>query len=303
MRRPIRNRVARHRRDRLGWLLATTTIAALSFAAVSFAAPPTGSTDLKITKTASASSLPVGSTLTYTIVVENLGPETATGVVVTDPLPNQTDFVSATTTVGSCATQGQKLICPIGVLEAGPNAKVSGATLSLKVIPSKEGPLSNTASVAGDQSDPVSTNNQSTATTEVVAQGKAPTPSPGGATCRGVPATIVGTTGADNLVGSGGRDVIVALGGNDTIVSLGGRDLICAGSGNDYVRSGSAADRVFGAGGKDRLIGRGGPDVLKGGAGNDVLKGGPGSDRIRGGRGTDTCRGGPGADSIRGCER
>jgi uncharacterized repeat protein (TIGR01451 family) len=275
--------------------LAALAAALLGFASAGSAAP-TGSADLKIAKTASASSVQVGGALTYTIAVENLGPDTATGVTVTDPLPNSVKYASATTTAGSCALQGQKLVCAIGTLESGSGAK----TITLNVTTRKAGSVTNTATVAGDQGDPVAANNQASVTTKVVE--KTPTPTPTGATCRGVRATIVGTGGSDNIVGTGGRDVIVALGGNDTVSSAAGRDLICAGGGNDRVIAGSAADRVFGGAGRDRLLGRGGGDLLRGGGGNDVIKGGAGPDRIRGGGGFDRCRGGAGSDSIRGCE-
>jgi uncharacterized repeat protein (TIGR01451 family) len=290
------------RATRYSAAFAALLVAALVFSTVGSAAP-TGSTDLKITKTANATSVKVGSPLTYTIVVENLGPDAATGVSISDPLPNRVKYVSASTTLGSCALQGQKLICPIGTLETGATAKVSTATVTLGVMPQKAGALSNTATVTGDQADPVTSNNQATVTTKVLAPTPTPTPPPGGATCRGIAATIIGTAGADNLLGTGGRDVIVGLGGNDTIAALAGRDLVCAGGGDDYVGAGSAADRIFGGGGKDRLVGRGGADGLKGNAGNDVLNGNRGSDRLRGGRGFDVCSGGPGLDSVRGCER
>jgi uncharacterized repeat protein (TIGR01451 family) len=280
-------------------LLAVVPISVFAFVAVGSAAPPAGSTDLKISKTAGAGTINVGSPLTYTIQVENLGPDAATGVTVTDSLPKGVDYVSAASTLGSCALQGRKVVCAIGGLEAGATAKVSAATVTLNVVARKAGTISNTASVTGDQKDPVSSNNQATATTRILAK----VPPPAGATCRGVPATIVGTSGPDTLLGTGGRDVITALGGSDTIVSSAGRDLVCAGSGSDFVGAGSAADRVIGGVGRDRLLGRGGNDVLKGNGGNDVLKGGPGSDRLRGDRGFDVCRGGAGLDSIRGCER
>ena len=235
----------------------------------------------------------IGSTLTYTVKVENLGPLEATGVVVTDTLPKDVDFVSVSATAGQCTQQARKVSCNLGNVVAGGINYGSPPSVTLSVIPRKAGTITNTASVKGDQKDPVAKNNRATATTRVL----------GAATCRGVQATVTGTAGNDLLVGTGGRDVIVALAGDDRIVSLAGRDLICAGAGNDYVGAGSAADRVLAGAGRDRLLGRGGPDVLKGAAGNDVLKGGRGSDRLRGGRGFDTCRGGPGADSIRGCER
>jgi uncharacterized repeat protein (TIGR01451 family) len=274
-------------------LLAVLALAALTFVAVGSAAPQ-GSTDLRITKSDSPDPAHVGSTLTYTIRVENLGPLAASGVTVTDPLPKGVDFVSAAASAGQCTHKAGKVSCNLGGVGVGTGVDYAGSpTVTLSVIPRQGGTISNTASVKGDQKDPVKSNDKATATTRVL----------GAATCRGVPATITGTAGDDVLVGTAGRDVIVAFGGNDRIFALAGRDLVCAGSGSDYVSAGSAADRVFAGPGGDRLLGRGGPDVLKGGAGNDVLKGGRGADRLRGGRSFDDCRGGPGVDSIRGCER
>lgn len=259
-------------------LFAAIPIAVLGYAAIG-AAAPSGSTDLKLSKSAGAASVGVGSTLTYTIEVANLGPETATGVRVTDPLPKGVDYASASSTLGQCALQGRKVSCPIGTLETGPASKVSTATVTLNVVPRASGTIANTASVDGDQKDPVAANDRATVTTQVI--GKATPP----ASCRGVTATIVGTARNDSLLGTGGRDVIAGLGGSDSIVSLAGRDLVCAGAGNDHVGAGSDSDRIFGGAGGDRLLGRGGDD------------------RLRGGRGFDVCRGGSGVDSIRGCER
>lgn len=276
-------------------LLLVVPIAALGFA-VAGAAAPAGSADLKITKTDTPDPVRVGSTLTYTIKVENLGPDEATGVLVTDNLPKGVDFVSASSTLGQCSAQGRKVTCALGALPAPTINYGTPPTITIAVIPRQAGSITNTASVKGGQKDKVAGNNSASATTRVLGAVK-------GASCRGVAATIIGTPGNDELGGTGGRDVIVARGGADRIASGAGRDLICAGSGNDYVSSGSAADRVFGDGGRDRLLGRGGPDLLKGAAGGDVLKGGRGGDRLRGGSGFDTCRGGPGADSLRSCER
>ncbi len=278
---------------RPAWLLAIGPVALLVFAAVGSAAA-SGSSDLRITKTDSPDPVSVGSTLSYAIQVQNLGPDAATGVTVADQLPKEVDFVAATATAGQCAHKGKKVTCDLGGLSAPTIDYGSPPTVTISVIPRKVGTISNTASVKGDQKDPVASNNKATATTSVVGPV---------ATCRGVPATMIGTAGGDSITGTGGRDVIAALGGNDTVASLAGRDLVCAGGGNDYIGAGSAADRVFGGAGMDRLLGRGGPDVLRGNAGNDILKGNRGADRLRGGSGFDRCRGGAGADSIRGCER
>ncbi len=277
------------------WLFALVAVTVLALSGARHATAA-GSADLKITKTASSPSIAVGSTLTYTIRVENIGPDPATGIVVTDTLHKDLDFVSATSTVGACAAKGQKVTCSIGALESGAYSVVNSATVTLSAIPTKAGTIKNTASVDGKESDPVRSNDKSTVSTLVVKAAAA-------VTCRGLPTNVVGTPGVDNLTGTPGRDVIAALGGSDTIYSLGGRDLVCAGTGIDVVNAGSDADRVFGGGGRDRLLGRAGADVLKGGAGGDVLRGAGGSDTLRGGRGTDLCRGGSGLDSLRSCER
>lgn len=290
-------RTRRLRRDRLAKpLLGALPVAVLLIVAFvntgSAAQPP--SSNLSVTKSDSPDPVRVGTQLTYTVGVEDLGPSPATGVTVTDKLPSGVDLVSATGPSGACAAKGGKLTCPIGALAPiGVNYGGSPATVTVVVVPRKTGTIRNTATVKGNQKDPAKANDKATATTRVLA---APT-------CRGFAATISGTPGDNELAGTPGPDVIAALGGNDRIVSKSGRDLICAGSGNDYVDAGSAADRVFAGGGRDRLLGRGGPDVLSGSSGSDVLKGGRGSDRLRGGHGFDRCRGGSGSDSIRGCER
>jgi len=273
---------------------AALVVAALVFASVGYAAQQPGSANLKVTKSDSPDPVRVGGQLTYTILVENLGPTPATGVTVTDNLPSGVDLVSAAGPGGPCAPQGGKLTCPVGALApVGVNYGGSPATVTVVVVPRSAGTIRNTATVKGEQKDPAGNNNKATATTRVL----------GPATCRGLTATISGTGGDDVLVGTPGPDVISALGGSDRIASRSGRDLICAGAGRDRIGAGTAADRVFAGPGGDRLLGRGGPDLLRGSGGNDVLRGGPGSDRLRGGRGFDRCVGGPGADSFRGCER
>jgi Ca2+-binding RTX toxin-like protein len=121
------------------------------------------------------------------------------------------------------------------------------------------------------------------------APGTIPPPAPGTApaTCRGLPATIVGTEGNDVRVGSLGRDVIVGLGGNDKLSGLAGTDVICGGKGNDTLKGGAGNDQLSGQKGNDKLYGQKGNDKLGGKAGKDTLKGGPGKDILKGGAGED----------------
>ncbi len=104
----------------------------------------------------------------------------------------------------------------------------------------------------------------------------APPPPP--VLCKGVPATVIGTTGNDVLTGTTGRDVVAALSGNDRVSTLGGNDLVCAGAGQDRANGGAGRDRLLGQGGNDRLRGAGGRDTLRGGGGFDRCNGGPGAD-------------------------
>ena len=91
-------------------------------------------------------------------------------------------------------------------------------------------------------------------------------------TCRGQPATVVGTIGADLLVGTPSPDGVVALAGNDKAIGLDGNDVLCGGPGRDRLKGGK---------GFDALLGQGGIDTLKGGPGRDVCKGGKGDDAAR----------------------
>lgn len=271
--------------------------AMLGLLAASSAVPAPGDTaNLRVVKSDSPDPVVEGAALTYKVVVTNLGPQGATGTTVTDTLPPNVDFVSATSTQGTCNRQARRVTCNVGNLAA------SGAgateTITIVVRPRRDGTITNTAEVESVENDPVAANNEDSESTKV----NEPASPPQAATCRGVTATIKGTGGNDTLTGTGGRDVVAAFAGDDQIAAFAAQDLVCAGRGNDYVGAGSAADRVFGGPGRDRLLGRGGPDLLAGNAGNDVLKGNRGSDRLRGGTGFDRCRGGAGADSRRGCE-
>lgn len=267
-------------------------VLAVGGAGMGLAAP--GSADLRIAKSDSPDPVAAGSTLTYSIEVDNLGPNEATGVTVTDQLPQGVDLVSATAAGGQCASKGRKVTCELGTIPVVTGAYATARTVTIAVIPRRVGTITNSATVKGAQKDPAGKNNKATATTRVTGPVR---------TCRGVPVTLIGTRGDDVLVGSGAPDVVAGFGGNDTIFGFGGRDLVCAGSGADHVGGGTAADRVFGGPGADRLLGRGGPDLLRGGSGRDLLRGNRGADRLRGGSGSDRCQGGAGRDSVRGCER
>ena len=123
-----------------------------------------------------------------------------------------------------------------------------------------------------------------------------------GATCEGLPATIVGsgvitgTPGDDVIVGSASDDVVSGLDGNDMICVGAGSDTADGGFGNDLIRGDVGLDEILGGPGDDQLFGGPDDDELSGMAGNDQLTGGP--------HGTgDLCVQGSGTGSLSQCER
>ena len=120
--------------------------------------PP--SADLVLTKTDSADPVDIGVNFSYTIQVTNNGPEDATGVTVTDTLPGNVTFVSASP---GCTEASGTVTCVIGNLAA------SGSTsVQIDVTPTAAGTITNTASVTANEADPDSTNNSDSEDTRIV---------------------------------------------------------------------------------------------------------------------------------------
>lgn len=120
----------------------------------------TSSSDLSITKSGAPNPVKQGQTLTYTLVVTNKGPTDATGVSVTDTLPIQVSYVSATPTQGSCSQAGRTVTCALGNISNG-----GTATITIVVTAVTPSQAINTASVSGTQPDPVPANNTATQVT------------------------------------------------------------------------------------------------------------------------------------------
>jgi uncharacterized repeat protein (TIGR01451 family) len=118
--------------------------------------------DLAITKSGSPATQIVGTgNITWTMVVTNNGPSTATGVKVSDPMPAGNTYVSSTTTQGTC-TGGAILNCDIGTMAAG-----ATVTITLVTTPSAAGTQTNTAVVSGDRPETNVANNTATATVQI----------------------------------------------------------------------------------------------------------------------------------------
>jgi uncharacterized repeat protein (TIGR01451 family) len=122
------------------------------------------SADLRVTKSGPATGH-VGQALTYTIIVSNLGPSTATGVTLTDTMPKNAGFGSASSSQGTCAPKPhtQTVVCSVGTLASG-----ASVTITITLKPTKKGAFTNTATVTlTSPNDPVSGNNTASVTTQV----------------------------------------------------------------------------------------------------------------------------------------
>ncbi|HEY6169400.1 MAG TPA: HYR domain-containing protein [Verrucomicrobiae bacterium] len=126
----------------------------------------TPAADLSLTKTAAPNPVTVGSNFTYTIVVTNSGPNIATGVTVTDPLPASVAYVSSASSQGACVASNGIVTCDLGGLTNG-----TSATVTIVVTPAAAGSITNTATVTAAEFDPNSTNSVATDVTVVVPAG------------------------------------------------------------------------------------------------------------------------------------
>jgi uncharacterized repeat protein (TIGR01451 family) len=133
-----------------------------------FRFPTCNQANLAITKVDSPDPVIAGNQLNYTIQVTNNGPGSATQVVVTDQLPAGVVFLSSSIP----CTGGATRTCTIGTLAPGASKsftiQVRVPANFLSSIPAATADITNTASVAGHEFDPDTSDNTATATTNVV---------------------------------------------------------------------------------------------------------------------------------------
>ncbi|MEZ6136941.1 MAG: SdrD B-like domain-containing protein [Pirellulaceae bacterium] len=120
--------------------------------------------DLRISKVDSVDPITPGSSLTYTIVVTNDGPSTATNVNLSDTLPAGVTFTSVSSTQGTATQANGVVTAALGSLAPAASATV---TLIVGVNTTATGDITNTATVSGTETEVTTTNNSATATTTV----------------------------------------------------------------------------------------------------------------------------------------
>ena len=129
------------------------------------------SANLSITKTGSPNPVIVNQLLTYTVTVTNLGPDDATGVVVTDTLPAGAIFESATPDQGSCSEALGVVTCNLGTVTGS-----SSVIITIVVTPTVVGTASNSVTVESEVNDPDENDNSDEENTDVNPAPPGPTP-------------------------------------------------------------------------------------------------------------------------------
>ena len=164
------------------------------------------SADLAVVKNAPGGAVSL-TNVTFTVSAMNIGPSNAVNVTLTDVLPSNATFVSATQTSGPPFTCGQAagtITCTIATLLSG-----EIANFDFVVTVTGEGSLVNTATIGATTPDPVTGNNTSTSTTNVsaapadlsiVKTANAPQPVPGGPATFTIVITNNGPGPADDVV-------------------------------------------------------------------------------------------------------
>lgn len=110
--------------------------------------------DVSVTGNAAPEPVTQGSNLVYTIVFANFGPWDAPNLRWTNLLSSSVDFVNASVTAGTWATNGTTMFGSLGTL---PNQ--STITLTITVVPHGSGIIADYATVTSDNPDPNAANN------------------------------------------------------------------------------------------------------------------------------------------------
>ena len=127
------------------------------FAAVAPLAAQAQLADLVINQADSPPIGPAGGVFTYTVRVDNNGPNTATGVTLSNTIPPGSTFVGVSQTQGTCSESAGIVSCSIGNL-----VSQAQATVTLQVVLPTPGVWTNSASWTSAVFDPNTSNNAST---------------------------------------------------------------------------------------------------------------------------------------------
>lgn len=148
---------------------------------VTLAVPVLPSSDLAVTLAGNPEPVLAGANLTYTYTVTNNGLSPATGVILTDVLPDNVDFVAAPNPAngGTAVFTGTTRTVTVTLGALAPGATATG---TIVVLPRAPGHVTNTVDVVLNEPDPDVDNDSATVITTVspadlsVSMGSAPSP-------------------------------------------------------------------------------------------------------------------------------
>ena len=120
--------------------------------------------DLEINKSDAPDPVTAGEKLAYTLVVTNNGLLDATGVVVTDHLPDGLNFESVISSQGTTSASGSVVTTTLGDLDSGQTATID---ILATVLPTARGTLVNVARVNGNETETNLTNNEDEEVTQI----------------------------------------------------------------------------------------------------------------------------------------
>jgi len=167
------------------------------------------STDLALTKTASASQIMPGDTFDYILTVSNQGPNSVGDILLFDPLPQGLQFMHANTACSGVTN----IVCTPGTLEVGAAITV---VMTVQASNNITGELQNTASVSSESTaDPLPANNMASVIV-VVAEDPAPPSRPLSLlpTDTLLPSALVGEPFTLFFSGRGGQAPLLLSGAN-----------------------------------------------------------------------------------------
>jgi uncharacterized repeat protein (TIGR01451 family) len=122
---------------------------------------PDQTADLVVRQTVSADAIVTGDALTYTVTVQNQGPDPADHVSLIDLVPQDAYLLSVSPSQGRCS-QAPVSVCRLGSLAAG-----ESATVEVRLTATHTGVLRNTAFGNAAPTDPTAGNNTHTLATAV----------------------------------------------------------------------------------------------------------------------------------------
>ena len=123
------------------------------------------SADLSITGAGSPAPVATGNRITYSLTVQNAGPNDAGAALVVNPAPLGTSIVAVTSSQGQCVTTPGSASCSLGTIQNGATATI---TVTAEVFEPGGSTVVDSPNVSSSTFDPNQSNNTTTIDTPVV---------------------------------------------------------------------------------------------------------------------------------------